>query len=275
MTHQLLDRNINTGGPGITAAGLPYALRFNRRIAINMWDGWGSSNYHSFQFAVNRPFANGLLLKGAYTWSKAINIADDNGWQAVNWNWEPMIHRNRARAGYDRTHFGKGKRWAAEGPASWIIGDWALNGFVQAFTGTPLNLSTNVANNSPGNLQTPNLVKSEIQYFRDQVGPGAKYFDITAFAPPAVNTFGNLGRNVVTGPGRFAIDARLSRSFPITERLRFEIMGEAFNVTNTPYFANPQANVDHPQFGEIRSTVTQSGRGVSDRQFRIGARLQF
>lgn len=286
VTHQLADRNINTGGPGITAAGLPFAQRFNRRIAVNMWDGWLSSHYHSFQFAVNRPFANGLLLKGAYTWAKAINMADDNGWVGVTWNWEPMIHRNRARAGYDRTHvfqmaavydmpFGKGKKWANSGPLSWIAGGWGLNGMVQAFTGTPFTIATNVTNNSPGNGQTANLVKSEVQFFRDRVGPGQKYFDTTAFAAPAVNTFGNLGRNVFSGPGRFAIDGRISRVFPIKERFRFEIMGEAFNLTNTPWFANPNTNVDSPLFGEIRSTVTQSGRGVSDRQFRVGARLQF
>jgi len=286
VTNQLLDRNINVGGPGITAANLPFAQRFGRRTAINMWDGWASSNYHSFQFALNRPFSNGLLLKGAYTYSKAINMADDNGWQGVMWNWEPMIHRNRARAGYDRRHvfqmaavyelpFGKDRKWARSGLASWIIGGWGLNGMVQAFTGTPFTVGSSVTPNSPGNGQTADLVKPDVDFFRDQVGPGQKYFDTTAFAAPAVNTFGNLGRNVFSGPGRFAIDARLSRIFPITERLRFELMGEAFNLTNTPWFANPNTTQDSPLFGEIRSTVTQSGRGVSDRQFRLGARLQF
>ena len=47
--HQLIDRNINTVGPGIgtTTANLPLAKLYGRTIAMNMWDGIGTSNYHS------------------------------------------------------------------------------------------------------------------------------------------------------------------------------------------------------------------------------------
>ncbi|HYO84707.1 MAG TPA: TonB-dependent receptor [Bryobacteraceae bacterium] len=284
-TNQLGDRNINVGPAGITAANLPYAQRYGRRIAINMWDGWMSSNYHSFQFGLNRQFANGFLLKGAYTWSKAINMTDDNGWVSVNWNWEPMIARNRATAGYDRTHvfqmayvwelpFGKGRRWAQEGPLSWIVGGWGLNGVVQAFSGTPFTITSSAALDSPGNLQTANVVREPASP-SGEVGTHVKWLDAGAFAPPAARTFGNGGRNNVRGPGRFALDQRLSRTFPIGERVRFEIMGEAFNLTNTPWFMNPVANVNDPLFGSVTSVVTQNGRPVSDRQFRVGARLQF
>jgi hypothetical protein len=107
--------------PGTLTTDLPYARAFNRRIAVNMWDGWLSSNYHSLQTTLNRQFSNGLLLEGAYTWSKAINMADANGWVGVNWNSPEVLYRNRARAGYDRRHVlqmayvyelpvGKGKR---------------------------------------------------------------------------------------------------------------------------------------------------------------------
>ena len=42
--------------------------------------------YHALQVAVNRPFKNGLLLKGAYTLSKAKNETDDDGWASLPWN---------------------------------------------------------------------------------------------------------------------------------------------------------------------------------------------
>jgi hypothetical protein len=285
VTHQLADRDINAAMPGLGNAGRPYAARFNRLRDIKMWDGWLSSNYHSMQVALNRQFTNGLLLKGAYTWSKAINMADDNGWVGVNWNSPEVIYRNRARAGYDRRHvfqmayvyelpFGKGKRFAQEGPLSWIIGGWGLNGVIYAFTGTPMTVSSNVACNCPGNLQTAEQLKSEVDIF-GRVGPGEKWFDTAAFGRGPQNAFGSSGRNILSGPGRGGMDMRLSRIFPIGERFRFEFMGEAFNITNSPWFSNPSTNVDAATYGEIRSTVTQSGRGVSDRQFRLGARLQF
>jgi hypothetical protein len=285
VTHQLADRDINAAMPGLGNAGRPFAARFNRLRDLKMWDGWLSSNYHSLQVAINRQFSNGLLLKGAYTWSKAINMADDNGWVGVNWNSPEVIYRNRARAGYDRTHvfqmgyvyelpFGKGRKWATSGPASWIIGGWGLNGVVYAFTGTPMTFTSNVPCNCPGNMQTAQQLKEDVQ-ISGAVGPGQKWFDTTAFGRGPQNAFGSSGRNIINGPGRIGTDMRLSRIFPITERFRFELMGEAFNLTNTPWFSNPSTNVDSGTYGEIRSTVTQSGRGVSDRQFRLGARLQF
>ena len=45
-----------------------------------MWDGYLSAEYNSLQVAFNRQFSKGLMLKGAYTWSHAIDYADDDGW---------------------------------------------------------------------------------------------------------------------------------------------------------------------------------------------------
>jgi hypothetical protein len=247
--------------------------RFNRLIDIKMWDGWLSSNYHSLQTTVNRRFSNGLLLKGAYTWSKAINMADDNGWVGVNWNSPEVIHRNRARAGYDRTHvfqmayvyelaLGMGKSFLNSGPFF-------------AFTGNPFNITGGHACNCPRNLQTADQVKPEVTYNRDAKSPGEKYFDTTAFAPAQANSFGSLGRNVITGPGRIGMDMSIARIFPVGERFRFEFRADAFNITNTPWFSNPQGSATSATFGEIRSTVTQSGREVSTRQFRLGAVIRF
>jgi hypothetical protein len=49
------------------------------------WAARTRSNYHSLQMALNRPFKNGLLLKGAYTFSKALNETDDDGWTSATW----------------------------------------------------------------------------------------------------------------------------------------------------------------------------------------------
>src|SRR6185312_14698732 len=101
--HQLADYNINTGFPGSGTALLPQA-GIGRTTATDMWDGYLSSEYNSLQVALNKQFSNGLMLKGAYTWSHAIDYADDDGWTGVNWNWAPVCQRNRASAGFDRRH---------------------------------------------------------------------------------------------------------------------------------------------------------------------------
>ncbi|MEJ7606439.1 MAG: hypothetical protein WKF37_09255 [Bryobacteraceae bacterium] len=279
VTHQFADRNINVGLPGTQTTDLPFARAFNRRIAVNMWDGWLSSNYHSLQVAVSRQVAGGLFLKGAYTWSKAINMTDDNGWTSVAWNSPEVIGRNRARAGYDRRHilqmaygyelpFGRGKKFINSGPASWILGNWGVNGLFYAFTGTPFGVGTSVACNCPGNGSTANQVKTEVNKI-GQYGPGTLYYDPTAFADPAPNTFGSTGRNILTGPGRIGTDMSLARVFPIGERFRFELRGEAFNLTNTPQFSNPSSTtVGNPNFMRILSA---SG----ERQLRVGGVIRF
>lgn len=279
-TNMLADRNINAGMPGTATDQLPLAQAFGRRIAMNMWDGWLSSNYHSLQATLNRQFSNGLLLKGAYTWSKAINMTDDNGWAGVNWNSPEVIHRNRARAGYDRRHifqmayvyelpFGRGKKFMNQGPASWILGNWAVNGVFYWFTGTPFTVGGGGACNCPGNLQTANQVKPEVEIIGNY-GPGQLYFDPSAFAAGPANQFGSTGRNILTGPGRIGTDMSIARIFPIGERFRLEFRGEAFNLTNTPQFNNPAASVTGANFGEVRAT-----QALSERQIRLGLLLRF
>ena len=116
--------------------------------------------------AVNRQFSRGLFLKSAYTWSKAINWTDEDGWASVGWNWGPVMDRNRAVAGYNRAQmftfgflyempFGPGNAWATSGPASWLLRGWQTNGTYAAYTGTPFTMgAAGTSLNAPGNSQT-------------------------------------------------------------------------------------------------------------------------
>jgi hypothetical protein len=211
-------------------------------------------------------------------------MADDNGWAGVNWNSPEVFYRNRALAGYDRKHIfqmayvyelpiGKGRKWVNSGPAAWILGNWGINGVFYAFTGNPFTVGSGVACNCPGNLQTAMQVKPEVEKLGGY-GPGQKYYDPTAFSQSTaihpINTFGNSGRNILRDPGRIGTDLSLARIFPIGERLRFELRGDAFNLTNTPWFARPSTSVSSATFMEIRGT-----NNLSERQIRVGGVLRF
>ncbi len=296
--HQLADRDINAAAPGAGPAGRPLAATQGRRIAANMWDGWISGNYHGLQAAINRQFTRGLMLKGAYTWSKTINLTDDDGWAGVMWNWDPVIRRNRAVAGYDRTHmftmgfvyelpFGPNKTWARSGPLSQLLRGWQTNGIFSAYTGTPFTVSADGAElNAPGNSQTADQVKSGKVNVIGEIGPNKMWFDPLAFAQPRGVRFGSTGRNTMRGPGLWNLDLSLFRTFALTERLKMEFKAEAFNATNTPKFANPGANVAAMRLnpdGSIQtlnnfSSITSTLTGLanpSERQFRFGLRLSF
>ena len=283
-TNLLADRDINSGQvPGLGNAGRPYSARFNRNIATLMWDGYLSSNYHALQTSVRRQAKN-LMLQGAYTWSKAINMADDEGWQGTTYNWGPAFSRNRAAAGYDRRHvlqmgwfydlpFGKGQKWASSGPMAHVIGGWNLGGITAAFTGTPFTPTSPAGTLAlPGNTQTPDQVNLNIARL-EGIGVGTRFYDVSAFAPvtvaPGTFRFGSMGRNSLRNPGTLKHDVTLSKNFKIGERLSASFRAEAFNFTNSRIsngFAS--ADVTNAAFLSVRSAT-------DERQVRFGLRFQF
>jgi hypothetical protein len=152
---QLLDRNINTVGPGlgITTANLPLAQAHGRTIGMNMWDGWGYATDDSLQATLDKRFSNGLFAKLSYTFGKALNMADDTGWAGPKaFNWEGMLDRNYSPASYNRPHtftsalarelpFGKERRFNLEGIANQVLGGWSMNGTFYVYAGTPFTVT--------------------------------------------------------------------------------------------------------------------------------------
>jgi len=283
-THQLADYDINSGSPGVGNANLPLA-KFGRTAPLNMWGGYLSSHYHALEASINKRLSSGLLVKGAYTWSKAINYVDDDGWATPSRMYD--FQWNRAPAGYDRTHvfqagwvyefpFGKGKSYANTGIVSYIVGNWKLNGTLSAFTGTPFTVTASSAslNAGPDNTQTADQVNPIVNQIGGY-GAGQHYYDPTAFVPVTAVRFGNSGRNILRGPGIFNTDLSLDREFPIKERFRLEFRTDCFNITNTPHFSNPTTSVSSGTFMQITSTLNNSTALNTERQFRFGLRLVF
>ena len=95
--------NYNASSVGQGRAGQPLFAPWGRTANTRQLDGWLGANYHSLQIALNKPFSRGFFLKGAYTWSKAMNRTDDEGWSNVNWNEPAYQFKNYAWAGHDRT----------------------------------------------------------------------------------------------------------------------------------------------------------------------------
>jgi hypothetical protein len=296
---QYLDIDVNAAtviGSGPT--GRPLAARQNRLIEALMWDGWGNANYHSLQTSLNKSLSRGLFLKGAYTWSKAINMADEDGWQALPLTNIPSeLRRNRALAGYDRTHmfvmswiyelpWGKGRPMALSGLADAIAGGWRINGIYSAYSGTPFTVSASTASlNTPGSSQTADQIGEVVKV--GDVGPGTQYYDVTAFRDPNfqrpanVFRFGTMGRNALRGPGFQRVDLALFKDFKLTERLVLQFKAESFNFTNTPRFGNPAANVSSMTVNATTGAITNANNfmaitGASDeRKFRFGLRMSF
>ncbi|MDB5385747.1 MAG: hypothetical protein JWM11_1393, partial [Planctomycetaceae bacterium] len=119
--------------------------------------------------------------------------------------------------------------------------------------------TTNTGTGSRPNVAGPVAYPKTLQH----------WFDPSAFALPAPYTYGNAGRNILVGPGRWNWDMSLFKNFVIREATRFEFRAEAFNIFNHPQFGLPNPTIGNPQAGAITSTVGNS------RQMQVALRFQF
>ena len=273
--------------PGGGAASQPFF--HDARVvpdSVLMWGPITKSRYNSLQVAINRPFTKGLLLKGAYTLSRAKDETDQDGWDEVAYSAPSLLSRNYALAGYDRPNVFqmafvyelpyKTKGGSGNEVMRAVFGDWQVNGIYTAASGTPLTMTASGADlNMPGNMQTANL-NGSYNVIGDK-GNAGFYFDPTAFSQPTGTSLGNTGRNQFRGPGYWNVDASLfrgSRSAAAGKRAEFRV--EAFNLFNHPRWGNPVTDVTSSTFGRT-FTVGDSARdfGSGERQIRLGVRFQF
>lgn len=283
--------NINYSTPGRGTPGRMLAQRWGRTADVNMYRPFNSSNYNGFQNQLKRRFANGGLLGVVYTWSKSISFADNND-SGLSWHTPELWGRNRAPAGFDRTHnfqmygvytlpFGQGQKYLSNGMLGRVVGNWQLNGIFSKYTGTPFTVaSVGTSLNAPGNTQTADQVKPEVAILGG-IGRGNSYFDPTAFLPVTEVRYGNTGRNILRGPGTTNLDASIFRDFTITERFKLQFRAEAFNVSNTPAFNNPGATVSSAtrnaagQITNLGGFTEVTAAQATERQFRFALKLSF
>jgi hypothetical protein len=228
----------------------------------------------------NRRLSQGLLIKAAYTYSKSIDMADDDGRTGLLFNWTPMMARNEAPSGFDIRHnfqigwvwelpFGDSKPFLRHSVAGRILGGWQLNGTLGENTGLPFTVTASGASlNAPFNTQTADQVKPDVAQLGG-IGSGHPYYDPTAFTPVRDVRFGNTGRNILRAPGTFNMNLSLFRVFPIGEHFQLQARAESYNFTNTAHFAAPSSSVSSGNFLVITSA------NQDQRQFRLGVRLSF
>ena len=296
--HQFADLNINASLPGTGKFGQPLNCKtanfttnpptcvvpsFGRTSDTLLFQGWLSANYHSLQVALTRQFSKGFMVKGAYTYSKAINWTDDDGWAGLAWNDPNILRRNRAAAGFDTPHIfqlayiyelpvGKNKPWAnGGGAATKILRDWQVSGIFSAIHGQPFSLTASGASlNAVGQRQTPDQVGPVKKL--GGIGAGQPFYDPTAFAPVTRVGYGNVGRNTLYGPGSVNLDFSLFRTFKFTERFDVQLRADAANFFNSPHFKNPTGSTASRSSGNFLVITTAKD---DERQFRLGVRVAF
>jgi hypothetical protein len=222
------------------------------------WVSGGISNYHAMVVDVRRQYANGLQLRGVYTWSK--NLDNGSAWNTsvssntpayVSYPGNPSVDyglaaTNIAHAGAINgtweLPFGTGHRVLANATTvqNKIVGGWSISGIASIQTGFPF--SPQLGYNPTGNGDTRNPVRPQLNPdFHDRLYPRTptQWFDPNAFVAPYPGTFGNAGRDSLTGPGLTNLDFSLVKNTSIHERVRTQFRAEYFNILNHTNFATP------------------------------------
>lgn len=260
---------------------LPEAA-FKRTANTNLLFAGYSSSYHALQVKLDRRFVGGLAATTAYTFGKGMGFQQsDDGGLTFYINQQ----RNYARNDFNRTQtfvqsvvydlpFGRGKRWMSTGAGAAVLGDWRVSSFLTLMSGLPLFFTdSNSSLLAPNNTQTPNLVAPV--HILGGVGPGNPWFSTSSFAPAAASTFGNVGRNYLSGPNFFDLDASLSKSIRMTERLGLEMRLEAFGATNTPQFFFASNGGSAAGLTRNSNSFGQITNASGGRVLQLGAKLTF
>jgi hypothetical protein len=151
-----------------------------------------------------------------------------------------------------------------------ILNGWELNGITYMETGLPINVVSGRDNSGTGiNLDRPDLVGNpRLESGRARGELIRRYFDPAAFQQNAAGTYGNAGRNLLTGPGVANVDLGLVKTFAVSETHRVRFRAEAFNALNRVNLDNPNANLLSPNFGQITSAGPP-------RVFQLAVRYEF
>ncbi|QNI38192.1 TonB-dependent receptor [Edaphobacter albus] len=271
--------NINTPPPGNTPynSRLPYRY-FNsagQQYATNMdyAAADGSSIYHALQAETKVNISHSLVGRVNYTWSKEIDDMsvwwplDDRYNRGEGRNQAPNIPQNFIASLIYQLPFGPGQRWltSAPRPAEVLFGGWQFSTITKLQSGSPLAFTAAYDNLGSGVSNRANVTCNSVR----TIGAISKWFDTSCFTTPAALQLGNSGSGKVHGPGFHNADLSLSKSETIHESMKISVQLDAFNLTNTPYYSNPDTNLGHSNFGQIGSA-----RG-NPRQLQIGAHFTF
>ena len=277
--HGVLARlELNAGlTPGLDNAGRPYFASFGRTASSTGWTRT-DTRYDSLQVKLDRRFSNGLLWTNSYTLARSKDYVNDVG--AVGTPAD--VSRSYGLSDFDRKHsyvssfvyelpFLKN----ATGALGAVLGGWQVAGVFIAQSGTPVDIRAGGASlRAPQNQQRPDLNGS--QRVIGDIGPGQQYFDTSVYSAPAANTFGNMTRNAgPRGPAYIDMDASIVKRIKVNGRIAAELRADAFNVTNTPHFANPGRDFGTPTFGQVNGTLGTDQGGTGPRLVRFGARVTF
>ena len=265
------------------------------------YSNYGHSTYHSGTVKIEKRFSKGVSFTSFYTFSKSIDEDSDDGVATGVTFYNRALEKGRSN--YDVTHrwvsyalwelpFGRNKKWMNS--SNWLVngllGNWELNAIQTIESGIPpsFSIAGQPGNYLPGTIR-PDMAAGktydDIRIPWDRKGPcrhqvacALPWMDMSAFAYPAAFTPGTSGRNILSGPGNFWVQASIAKTIVVKERLKGTLRYDVNNPFKTYFFSAPNTSVNfrNPQnFGKITGNQG-SFSGLGGRTYmQIVLKLEF
>jgi hypothetical protein len=233
----------------------------------------GNSSYNAMQLRVTKTLSNkrfGLgQIQGFYTWSHSIDDAadalvagtSDRSLPRDSSGFAGGFKLERGDSSFDARH-----RFvlnfiyelpfrSTNGFLNRVIGNWTVSGIYQAQTGYPFSvfmngidrqgtgLSARASFASGGNAFQTNQTTANARVY---TGPDRSLFASTV---PGDGSQGTVGRSIFRGPKFANMDFSVIKRIPITERMRFTLRADFFNLFNKVNLGIPISDVNSSNFG--------------------------
>jgi hypothetical protein len=256
--------------PEFENAGLTFPVGPINRLVNN-----GKSQYNAGWILAKRTFSNGLSFLANYTYAHSYSDAPafrspamesevpQNSYDlAAEWGPDGCDIRHRFVASLlYKIPFASRRGEGGSSLLRRVFGDWELAMIAQAQSGFPFTIGVVGDTANVGALLNVNPIRANAVAGQDPNLPSDqrnadRWFNTAAFATPAAFTFGNVGRNTMTGPSLEKIDLALERRIPTRGRQALIVRTEAFNVLNHTNLGTPERFVNTPQFGTIVMAAT-------------------
>jgi hypothetical protein len=259
----------NDVNPGIYAS-LGLRSTYPNFSNIDQYQSAANASYNALEVTVQKRLSRGITFTSNYTFSKALDTvtAANTAYTGpigdpfdIKWNYgiSDQNHTNVWVTSfvYQTPSLSRYNYFARA-----ALGNWQTSGIFTLQSGTPFSVTPGGSCANGGNpsysedgADRTDLVRG--QTFGQMQGSKGhwlnEYFNTAAFACNALGTFGDSGRNILTGPRYNNWDLGFAKNFPIKERFRFQFRWEMFDAMNTPHFSNPGAAVGSGGYGVINS----------------------
>ena len=228
---------------------------------VTMIESTGRSTYHAMQLTLDKRMSNRFSVLSSYTLSKNLDHASEAKQTGTSQTNPFDLEFDWGFSNADRRH-----RWVTsflwQVPGAFdsrvmtaVLSDWSLTGILALQSGGGFTVTSGVDNARTGTGGQRADVSGDPVLDSDRSTPEKilRYFDTSVFAPNALGTFGNSGRNSLRGPGSKNVDLGLHKTFATGGSTRVQVRIEAFNAFNWVNLGNPNTGQNSANFARITS----------------------